>query len=204
MAALATCYPGSIDLGTQPRASYTTTALTGGNMKRSLATAVSVCVLCVFSACSNGNNNSGGGTPKTLSISGTLPATGTVGAAYAGMLSAVGGVPPYTWTVTGLPAGVTPAASTTSTETIMGTPTTAATSTVSVSLSDSSGLSASQTFTIVIPTTTAVTCTSRGNESVLTASAPFAFLVKANDANFNHPIAIAGSFTPNGDGTIKA
>ncbi|MGA8036834.1 MAG: hypothetical protein WB985_12780 [Candidatus Acidiferrales bacterium] len=86
----------------------------------------------------------------------------------------------------------------------MGTPMTAAKSTVSVSLTDSSGLSASQTFTIVIPTTIAVTCTSRGNESVLTASAPFAFLVKGIDANRDNAIAIAGSFTPNGDGTIKA
>src|SRR5277367_3181608 len=97
-------------------------------MKRSLATAVAVCVLCVFSACSNGNNNSGGGTPKTLSISGTLAGTGTVGAAYTGTLTAVGGVAPYKWMVTGLPAGVTPSVSTTATETVMGTPTTAATS----------------------------------------------------------------------------
>jgi hypothetical protein len=169
-----------------------------------------MCALCILSACgggaSGGNNGGGGGggTQKTLTISGTLPSTGTVGAVYTGTLSAVGGVAPYTWTVTGMPAGVTPAASTTATETVMGTPTIAATSTVSVSLSDSSGLSASQTFMVVISTTTAVVaCTVRGNESVLTASAPFAFLVKGYDGT-GSPIAIAGSFTPNGDGTIKA
>jgi hypothetical protein len=170
-------------------------------MKRSLSAAVSICALCVLSACGGGG---GGGTQKTLSISGTLPSTGTVGAAYTGTLSAVGGVAPYTWTVTGMPAGVTPTASTTATETVMGTPSSAATSTVSVSLSDSSGLSASQTFMVVISTTTAVfACTARGNESVLTASSPFAFLVKGYDVA-GTPIAIAGSFTPNGDGTIKA
>ncbi len=178
-------------------------------MTRFLSAAVSIFALCVLSGCNGGSSNSGGGggggTQKTLSISGTLPSTGTVGAVYTGTLSAVGGVAPYTWVVTGLPAGVvTPAASTTATETVMGTPTTAATSTVSVSLSDSSGLSASQTFMVVISATTAVVrCTARGNESVLTASVPFAFLVKGYDAN-GKPIAIAGSFTPNGDGTIKA
>ena len=174
-------------------------------MKRVLSAAVSICALCVLSACNGGSSNSGGGTEKTLSISGTLPSTGSVGAAYTGTLNAVGGVAPYTWTVTGMPAGVTPAASTTATETVMGTPGTASTYTVSVSLSDSSGLSASQTFMVVIsPMITAlVPCTARGNESVLTASAPFAFLVKGYDGS-GSPIAIAGSFTPNGDGTIKA
>ena len=173
-------------------------------MKRFLSAAVSIFALCVLSGCSGGSSNSGGGMQKTLSISGTLPSTGTVGASYTGTLSAEGGVAPYTWMVRGLPAGVTPTASTTATETLMGTPTIAATSTVSVSLSDSSGLSASQTFMVVISTTTAVVaCTARGNESVLTASAPFAFLVKGYDAN-GKPIAIGGSFTPNGDGTIKA
>jgi hypothetical protein len=173
-------------------------------MKRSLSAAVSISALCALSGCNGGSSNSGGGTQKTLSISGTLPSTGTVGAAYTGTLSAEGGVAPYLWMVKGLPAGVTPTASTTATETLMGTPTIATTSTVSVSLSDSSGLSASQTFMVVIsPTTALVPCTARGNESVLTASAPFAFLVKGYDST-GSPIAIAGSFTPNGDGTIKA
>jgi hypothetical protein len=172
-------------------------------MTRFLSAAVSICALCVLSGCSGGSN-SGGGAQKTLSISETLASTGSVGTIYTGTLSAVGGVAPYTWMVIGLPAGVTPTASATATETVMGTPTTAATSTVSVSVSDSSGLSASQTFMVVISTTTAVVpCTARGNESVLTASAPFAFLVKGYDGT-GSPVAIAGSFTPNGDGTIKA
>jgi hypothetical protein len=173
-------------------------------MKRSLSAAVSIFALCVLSACNGGSSNSGGGTQKTLSILGTLPSTGTLGAVYTGTLSADGGVAPYKWTVTGLPAGVTPTASTTATETVMGTPETATTSTASVSLSDSSGLSASQTFMVVIsPAAALVPCTPRGNESVLTASAPFAFLVKGYDGT-SSPVAIAGSFTPNGDGTIKA
>ena len=41
-----------------------------------------------------------------LTISGTLAGTGTVGTAYSGTLTASGGTAPYTWTVTGLPAGV--------------------------------------------------------------------------------------------------
>ena len=77
-------------------------------MKRFLSAAVSIFALCGLSACNGGSSNSGGGTQKTLSISGTLPSTGTVGAAYTGTLSAEGGVAPYTWMVKGLPAGVTP------------------------------------------------------------------------------------------------
>ena len=169
-------------------------------MKRYLSVAVSVWVLCILSACGGGNNG-GGGTQKAISISATLPGTGTVGAAYTGTFSAFGGVAPYKWVVTGLPAGVTPGPSTSASETVMGTPTAAATSDVSVNLSDSSGLSTSRIFTVVI--SAAVACTTRGNESALTASAPFAFLVKGVDAN-GGAVAIAGSFTPNGDGTIKA
>jgi hypothetical protein len=43
----------------------------------------------------------------TLAITGELPATGAVGAAYAGSLTATGGTAPYTWSVSDLPAGVT-------------------------------------------------------------------------------------------------
>ena len=63
-----------------------------------------------------------------------------VGTAYSATLVASGGVPPYTWTVTGLPDGVTANGAT-----IGGTPTTAGKFTVTVSVKDSQPGSAPQT-----------------------------------------------------------
>jgi hypothetical protein len=63
-----------------------------------------------------------------------------VGTAYSATLAASGGVPPYTWTVTGLPDGVTANGAT-----ISGTPTTAGKFTVTVSVKDSQPGSAPQT-----------------------------------------------------------
>ena len=59
-----------------------------------------------------------GGGSKPITISGTLPATGTVGVAYSGSLTAAGGNGDYTWSVTGLPAGVTSSNTTSATVTI--------------------------------------------------------------------------------------
>jgi subtilisin family serine protease len=59
-------------------------------------------------------------------------------------LSATGGARPYTWTATGLPAGVTLTAST---GLISGTPTTAGTSTVTGTVTDGTGRTSSTSFT---------------------------------------------------------
>ena len=66
--------------------------------------------------------------------SATVPA-GAVNAAYATTLQAIGAVPPYTWAVPALPAGLTLNAATGA---ITGTPATAGTLTFTVSVSDSS------------------------------------------------------------------
>ena len=142
------------------------------------------------------------GSRKTLVISGTL-AGGTVGTPYNQTLTAVGGEAPYTWTITGLPAGLQAPPNTSATQTVTGTPTTAGSSSVSIGLTDSTGLSASEAVTVVISTTVTGVCTPRGNEAALTSSAPYAFLVKGSDTD-NNSLAIAGSFTPNADGSIKA
>jgi len=63
-----------------------------------------------------------------------------VGAAYSVNLQASGGIPPYTWTVTGLPEGVTAKGAT-----ISGTPTASGKFTVVVSVKDSQQGSAPQT-----------------------------------------------------------
>lgn len=88
--------------------------------------------------------------PALLSITtATLP-NGTVGAAYNATVAAEGGIQPYNWSATGLPAGlsINP-----STGQITGTPTAAGTSTVNVTVADSgtpTPQSATKAFTVVI------------------------------------------------------
>ncbi|HEY4017551.1 MAG TPA: S53 family peptidase [Pseudonocardiaceae bacterium] len=74
--------------------------------------------------------------------------TGTVGTAVSLQLSASGGTAPYTWAAKGLPAGL----SISSSGLISGTPTTAATSAVTVTATDSTGASGSASFSWVINT----------------------------------------------------
>ena len=72
-----------------------------------------------------------------LAITNSAPATATVGTAYSGTVTASGGKGTYTWAaVTGLPAGLTATASG-ATLTISGTPTTAGTATIPLSVHDS-------------------------------------------------------------------
>src|SRR3954453_4128367 len=73
--------------------------------------------------------------------------TGTVGTAIASFtLSASGGTPPYTWTGTGLPPGVTVSSS----GTVSGTPTTAGTYNATVTATAATGGSGSATFTFTV------------------------------------------------------
>jgi hypothetical protein len=73
------------------------------------------------------------------------------GAQYTQVVTATGGIPPYTWTSTGtLPPGLTLSSTT---GVISGIPTTAGTYTFSVMVSDSLGVFATASYTIVISTT---------------------------------------------------
>ncbi|WIM95225.1 putative Ig domain-containing protein [Actinoplanes oblitus] len=78
----------------------------------------------------------------------TSPGTqqATIGAATNLPLAATGGTAPYTWAATGLPAGLT---INTTTGVVSGTPTTAATSTVAVSITDAVKRTASTSFSVV-------------------------------------------------------
>ena len=72
------------------------------------------------------------------------------GAQYTQVITATGGIPPYTWTSTGtLPPGLTLSSTT---GVISGIPTTAGTYTFSVMVSDSLGVFATASYTIVIST----------------------------------------------------
>jgi hypothetical protein len=61
-------------------------------------------------------------------------ASGQVGHSYSATFIAGSGTVPFTWTITGLPPGVTKSASTTNVVSISGTPTTAGTYTVIVQI----------------------------------------------------------------------
>jgi len=74
---------------------------------------------------------------------------GVVGTVYSATLAATGGVPPYTWTASGLPAGVSLVASLSGTS-LSGNPTAAGTFSVSVTVKDSAGTTSSESFPVTI------------------------------------------------------
>ena len=89
------------------------------------------------------------GSTGTVTVTNPGSKSGTVGSAIASFtLSATGGTAPYTWSATGLPAGVTIGSST---GTISGTPTTAGTYNVTATATGSGGSgSGSTSFTFTI------------------------------------------------------
>ena len=85
----------------------------------------------------------------TVTVSNPGNQSGTVGTAVNLPLSASGGTAPYTWTATGLPAGLS---INSGTGTISGTPTAAGSSSVSVTAKDSTGKSGSASFSWTVGT----------------------------------------------------
>lgn len=115
-------------------------------------------------------NLTGKGTPVPPTVTTASLPSGVVGTAYSQTLAATGGVTPYAWSVsTGtLPAGLSLVAGTGA---ISGTPTTAGTSTFTVKVTDSASDSATQSLSITINATLAVTTTSMPDGTVGTAYA---------------------------------
>ncbi|WP_367128120.1 S8 family peptidase [Saccharothrix sp. HUAS TT1] len=92
-------------------------------------------------------NTGGGPGPGNPSVTPPGNQTGNVGTATSLQLKASGGTPPYTWSATGLPPGLSISAAT---GLISGTPTTAGAYTVTATATDSAGKSAGATFTWTI------------------------------------------------------
>ncbi len=140
---------------------------------------------------------------NALTISTSSLPQGIVNSPYSVILAANAGTPPYTWTQTSggaLPPGL---ANVTSAGLIAGTPTATGTYGPYVfTVTDSANATAtSGSLTLIIASPGLASCAPLGNETVLTAATPYAFLVKGTDGNGN-PIDIAGSFTPDGSGGI--
>jgi hypothetical protein len=133
----------------------------------------------------------------------TLPPA-TVNISYSATLVAQGGKLPYTWAESSggaLPPGM----SLSSAGVVSGTPMEMGSyGPFLFKVTDSAGTSASSpSLTLTIGGTGVAVCAPRGNESALNATTPFAFLVKGLDSN-KALVAIAGSFTPDGNGQITA
>ncbi|WP_228769644.1 proprotein convertase P-domain-containing protein [Actinokineospora alba] len=132
----------------------------------------------------------GGTTDVTVANPGNQ--TGTVGTAVNKTNSVSGGTSPYTWSATGLPAGLSIASST---GTITGTPTAAGTSNVTITATDSSSpaKSGSASFTWTINPTGGGTC------SAVTNATDYAI---TDNTTVESPVTVSGC-TGNASATAK-
>ncbi|MBZ5728150.1 MAG: putative Ig domain-containing protein [Acidobacteriia bacterium] len=113
-------------------------------------------------------------TPAALSIATTSPlTTGQVGVTYAVQFSATGGTPPYSWTATGVPAGLALSAA----GLLSGAPTASGTFTIAVTATDNVRASVARNFSLTVnPSALAITTAALPNG---TAGAPYAASVSA-------------------------
>ncbi len=126
---------------------------------------------------------------QPLAISTTSLTSGSVGVPYSALISATGGVPPYTWSLTSgtLPAGLTFSTS----GVISGTPTTQGSQTFTVQVSDSQTTPATASASL--------TLTIAGPSGRLTGNYVFSFSGYQN----GNLVLQAGSFTSDGNGNIS-
>lgn len=97
--------------------------------------------------------------PLSISITGTVPSTVMVGSSFSVGFAASGGTAPYSFSVSGLPAGAI--SSSGGSGSVSGTPTAAGGLTVTVAVTDSTGATASTGFTVTatLPATPPVNLT---------------------------------------------
>ncbi len=140
------------------------------------------------------------GAPGPLAITTSSLLDGTPATAYKAKLVAMGGTPPYAWSISAgaLPRGMS---LNSSTGAISGTPSSTGTVSFTAVVTDSSSPLETQTQELSIAVDNAAeACTSSGNNAVL--SGPYAFSLSGfNDAGF---LTVVGSFTADGTGKITA
>jgi hypothetical protein len=142
--------------------------------------------------------------PGALTITTTSLPNATVNAAYSQPLQALGGTPPYTWTVasgSSLPTWLSLGGSGTNWK-IFGTPTAAGTSTFSLTVTDT-GTPTPQSKTQALSVTVvapSVAC-GTGNESIMKGQYAFSLRGWNSLSGF---LAAIGSFTADGNGHITA
>ncbi len=112
-------------------------------VNQTLRAAAVSCLLFLLAACGSGVKSI---PAPALSITTASLPSGTVGVAYSASVAAASGVSPYTFSSSTPPAGLTFSFA----GVLSGTPTTAGTSSLAVTVTDSAGKTASATFAIVI------------------------------------------------------
>jgi hypothetical protein len=140
------------------------------------------------------------GAPQPLAINTSSLLEGTLGTPYNARLVAMGGTPPYTWSIA---AGALPTkvSLNSTTGAISGTPSSTGTASFTVRVTDSSSTLETQTQALSIAVgNPAGACASSGNNAVLSGSYAFS-LNGFTDAGF---LAVVGSFTADGTGKITA
>jgi len=140
------------------------------------------------------------GAPRPLTITTYSLLDGTLDTLYNSKVGAIGGTPPYTWSIT---AGALPTSVSlnSSTGAISGTPSSTGAAYFTVRVMDSSSTPETQTQELSLAVNNpAAACPSSGNNAVLSGSYAFS-LSGYNDVGF---VAVVGSFTADGTGKITA
>jgi hypothetical protein len=138
-----------------------------------------------------GNGGGGGGTGPSITITTTSLPNGSYGNNYKQSLAATGDSGTLSWSLSGgmLPPGLALGGSNSQPNILSGIPAQLGTFPFNVTVSDTTGHSASQALSITI----------NASAQLLTAGFPYAFQFKGYDAN--GPVLMLGSFTPGNDGS---
>jgi hypothetical protein len=128
---------------------------------------------------------SGATTALAITTSSPLPG-GTAGTAYSAMITASGGSGNYTWSITGLPSGLSYSTSGTPSTTISGTTDVVGTATVNVTVTDS------ETPPVMVNATFQLTIAQAAALSITTTSLPGGTI----NSSYNQTLAAMGGVTP--------
>jgi hypothetical protein len=132
--------------------------------------------------------------PARLQITNSSLGNGAVGVAYAAAVGATGGTPPYAFTASGLPDGVSIDATTGG---ISGTPTRPGSFSANVTVTDKDNQTASRTFTVEITSAIVITTNAIGN---MTTGTPVNVGLSASGGQPPYSWSLANGSLPGGLG----